>query len=299
VTAGIGVDVGGTKIAVGLVTGTGRLVSHAVVPTGNGRRPGQILADAVAAADAMAAEASRIGVAVAGVGIGVPEIVDGSGRITTAAVLDWIDIPVAGAFAHIGPAVVAADVRAAAYAESRAGAGRGLETFAYLSVGTGISHALVQNGVPYEGSRGAALLLGSTTMADQPLESVASGPAIAAAYAALTGRSRSTEEVLGAVAGDEQARRVVEVAATALGHAVAVLIDILDPAAIVVGGGLGSAAGPYWDIMEQTVRPRVWLPAARDIPILRAGLGPGSGVIGAALLTLPLGPGSPGTRRRP
>jgi glucokinase len=291
-TAAIGVDVGGTKIAAGLVTDTGQLLSHTAVPTGTRRRAEEILADAVGAADAMATEASRTGIAVTGVGIGVPEIVDTRGQITTSAVLDWLDVPVSRAFAHIGPTVVVADVRAAAYAESLAGAGRGLGNFVYVSVGTGISHTLVQDGKPYEGSRGAALLLGSTTMFDEPLEFIASGPAITAAYAALTGRSRDAEEVLAAEAADEKARHVVEVAASALGHAVAVLIDILDPAAIIVGGGLGNADGSYWHVMEQTARRRLWLPAARDIPMLRAGLGPHSGEIGAALFAARPGQGS-------
>lgn len=285
-TAAIGVDVGGTKIAAGLVTESGQLLSHTTVPTGTHRPAGEILADAVAAADAVATEASRAEIAVAGVGIGVPEIVDTRGQITTSALLGWPGMPVSRAFAHIGPAVVIADVRAAAYAESLAGAGRGLDTFAYVSVGTGISHTFVQHGVPYEGSHGAALLLGSTTMFDRPLESIASGPAITAAYAALTGRSRPAEEVLAAGPGDEKARHVVGAAASALGQGVAVLIDILDPAAVIVGGGLGSAGGAYWHAMEQTARRRLWLPAARDIPILRAGLGPHSAVIGAALFAM-------------
>lgn len=285
--AAVGVDVGGTKIAAGLVTGTGELLSQSVVPT-NGSRPAEkILDDAVTAADVMAAEAVSKGVTIAGVGVGVPEIVDTHGRVVTSAVLDWAGLPLVDAFAHIGPTQVVADVRAAAYAEAIAGAGTGIDLFAYVSIGTGISHTLVQEGVPYSGHHGAALLLGSSTMHDQPLETIASGPAVAAVYGGLVGRSTRAEEVLGAAdEGDELARAVVDTAAIALGHGLAVLVNILDPAVVIVGGGVGSAGGRYWYSMERAARQSIWLTAARDIPIRRAGLGSRSGVIGAALWVL-------------
>jgi glucokinase len=275
VSAAIGVDVGGTKIAAGLVGSDGRLIARACVPTRAARPGREVLRDAVALAEEIAADAGGV----TAVGIAVPEIVDADGRIASGAVIDWNGAPVADSFTHLGPAVVVADVRAAALAEARHGAGRGFGVFAYVTVGTGISHTLVQDGRPYAGARGAALLLGSGRLGGVVLEDVASGPAIAAAA-----KAAGAEEVLAAAdAGDPAAARIVAAAARALGAGIATLVNLLDPEAVVVGGGLGTAGGRWWDELVDATRREIWLPAARGLPLVRAGLGPDAGVVGAAL----------------
>ena len=205
-TTSIGVDVGGTKIAAALVAGGGGVIARTSART-EASRPGRVvLEDAVAAAEAMAAEAARRGLEVDGVGVGVPEIVDPAGRIVTDSVIGWLGEPVEQSFSHLGRVTIVADVRAAALGEAVLGAGRGYRTFAYVTVGTGISHTLVVDGQPYAGARGAALLLGSGRLGDVVLEEVACGPAIAAAAGAA-----SAEEVLAAAeAGDVEAARVVD-----------------------------------------------------------------------------------------
>ncbi len=271
--ATIGIDVGGTKIAAALVAG-GEVLARTTVPTGASRPGREVLADAVAAAEAVGS-----GHAIAGVGVGVPEIVDPGGRIVTDAVIGWAGEAVEEAFAHLGPATVVADVLAAALAEARLGAGRGFASFAFVTVGTGISYTLVLDGRPYAGARGAAVLLGSGRLGGVVLEDVASGPAIARAAGAA-----SAEEVLAAAeAGDASATRVVDLAASMLGEGIGTLVNLLDPEAVVVGGGLGTAGGRHWDVAVAAARGRVWLPAARDLPILPAALGADAGMVGAAL----------------
>jgi glucokinase len=278
-TTSIGVDVGGTKIAAALVAGGGGVVARTSVRTEASRPGREVLSDAVAAADAMAAEAARRGLAVDGVGVGVPEIVDPAGRIVTDAVIGWIDEPVDQAFSHLGRVTVVADVRAAALGEALLGAGRGYGTFAYVTVGTGISHTLVIDGQPYAGVRGAALLLGSGRLGDVVLEEVACGPAIAAA----AGLETAEDVLAAAAAGEPEAVRVVERAARVLGEGIATLVNLLDPEAVVVGGGLGTAGGSYWDAVVAAARPAIWLPSARALPIVPAGLGTDAGACGAAL----------------
>jgi glucokinase len=278
-TTSIGVDVGGTKIAAALVAGGGGVIARTNSRTEASRPGSEVLADAVLAAEAMAAEAAGRGLEVAGVGVGVPEIVDPAGRIVTDAVIGWIGLPVEESFSHLGRTTIVADVRAAALGEAVLGAGRGYGTFAYVTVGTGISHTLVVEGRPYAGARGAALLLGSGRLGDVVLEEVACGPAIAAAAGA-----GSAEEVLAAAsAGDAEAARVVASAAQALGEGIATLVNILDPEAVVVGGGLGTAGGSYWDAVVAAARPAIWLEGARDLPIVPAALGTDAGACGAAL----------------
>ncbi len=279
--AGIGVDVGGTKIAAALVADD-EIVARTVVPTRLSRPGRAVLADAVAVAEEMAAVAAGRDLAVAGVGVGVPEIVTPDGRIASDAVIEWSTEPVVETFGHLGPVTVVADVRAAALAEAQLGAGRWFTAFVYVTVGTGISHTLVLEGVPYAGARGAALLFGSGRLGGVVLEEVASGPAIAAAAGAST-----AEPVLAAAeAGDADAVAIVDRAACALGEGIATLVNLLDPEAVVVGGGLGTAGGRYWEAVVAATRDGVWLPAARDLPIVPAGLGPEAGAVGAALSVL-------------
>jgi glucokinase len=188
--------------------------------------------------------------------------------------------------AFCGMVHVDADVRAAALAEALWGAGRPYRVFAYVSVGTGISSTLVQLGVPFSGARGNALLLGSGSYRhvcpycgqafEQVLENIASG-------AALAQPGQTTEHLLAAAdTGGAGAVQVVRAAGEALGNAVAFLVNLLDPEAVVIGGGLGLAGGLYWDSFVTAARRAIWAPATRDLPILPATLGADAGIIGAA-----------------
>ncbi len=117
----------------------------------------------------------------------------------------------------------------------------------------------------------------------QPLEQFASGPALAARYAAVSkGFSGSAAEVLAAARDDQHARRIVESAGSALGAAVAQLVNVLDPEAVVIGGGLGLAGGLYRDSLEKSLREYVWSELHRDVPLVSAELGLEAGVVGAA-----------------
>jgi glucokinase len=289
--------VGGTKIAGGLVDlNNGAVLARRVIPTAAARGGGAVLADAVALAADLADAATAQGRAVAGVGLGICELVDPAGQITSAHAIDWRDLPVAERFAQIAPAVVESDVRTAALAEARFGAGQPHDPFAYITVGTGISSCLVQNGVPYAGARGNALVLATgaltttcpacRTTFHPVLEEFASGPALVARYNRETGASMDRgEAVMDAVAaGDAVAVEVVESAGAALGVSVGWLVNVLDPAAIVVGGGLGLAGGRYWERFVASTRAHIWAENSRSLPILPAALGADAGIIGAAAM---------------
>lgn len=304
----LGIDVGGTKIAAGLLdptTGQTRLLTTA--PTRPERGPEAVLDDVVALAARLADETGGV----AAIGLGVPELVDPAGRVTSAQTLDWRDRPVRDRFAAIAPATVEADVRAAALAEATLGAGRGHPVVAYVTVGTGIASTLVLDGRPFPGARGNALVLatGPVTipcprcgeLVAAVVEEVASGPAIAARWAALTGRPAAGAEAVlaAAAAGDHAAIDVLDTAAAVLGSAVGWLINVVDPHAVVIGGGLGSAPGPFWERLLPAIRRHVWGDGSRDLPVLQAALGPDAGWIGAALTGAAGRPGSPHAGERP
>jgi glucokinase len=232
-------------------------------------------------------------------GIGVPELVDAAGQIRSAHLLDWSVIPLAERLGAIGPAFIAADVRAAALAEARHGAGCEFESFAYVSIGSGISSTVVQDGVPLAGARGGALVLASGSLGvpcsecsawtEFVLEDYASGPALARRYAAATGRPVEGAEAVIAAAneGEPAAVQIVDTAADALGSSLGWLVNVLDPEAIVIGGGLGLAPGRFRERLIEATRNHIWNPGARELPFVSAELGADAGLIGAALTAGP------------
>jgi glucokinase len=288
----IGIDVGGSKIAAGIVDlELGSVANRTELATGAPREGREVLDDVVELVADIAAEAAsavRIGVAVC-------ELVSPEGAITSAQTIDWRDLDVVEAFAGVGPAAVASDVRSAAAAEARFGAGRGRDPFLYLSVGTGVSSTLVCAGEPYAGSHGSALVAASGTFAatcphcgrDIELvpEGIASGLGIASRYEAASGRSvEGAEQVVRAAGtGDEVAQRIVDEGGSMLGTIGAWLVNVLDPAAIVLGGGLGLARGRYRDRFLEALRAHVWPATSAELPVVEAELGADAAIVGAAM----------------
>lgn len=287
----IGVDVGGTKIAAALVDpATGAVSRRREIATGAERGPEAVGNDIVSLVESVAAKQL-----VSGIGIGVPELVDSEGAIRSAYLIDWTVTSLRERLRDLAPVRFESDVRAAALAEAELGAGEPYDLFVYLSLGTGISSTLVQEGVPLVGARGGALVL-STGPLGMPcgscgawrefiLEDFASGRALAERYGETTGRAIASahEVIVAATEGDSEAMAIVDSAAEALGSAVGWLVNVLDPEALVVGGGLGLAGGRYWEQLVRSTRAHVWNEAARHLPIVQAALGPDAGLIGAAL----------------
>jgi len=117
---GIGLDVGGTKIAGGLVTPEGKIISRRVIPTLPQRGGEAVLQEAFALAVSLRDDALAVGLSVRAVGIGVGELVDLQGNVASAQTIPWRDVPVQKRFADLAPAVVEADSRAAAVSDPKA-----------------------------------------------------------------------------------------------------------------------------------------------------------------------------------
>lgn len=294
----VGVDVGGTKCAAGLVDcARGERLAGEVFPTSPERGGAAVLADALRAARALVDEGRRRGTPPVALGIGVAELVDRDGRLASGFTIDWrgVDLAAAAYEATGLPLTVDADVRAAARAEGAWGAGRGIGDFVYLTVGTGVAAALVIDGEPYRGARGLTGTVASAPtlspdpagrlVPGQPLEGFAAGPAIARRYRAhrpeFAGDAR--EVVARATAGDPAAREVLRSAGEALGAQVAALVNTLDPAAVVVGGGLGLVEGEFRAALDYAFRRHVWSDLHREAPLVSGALGPEAGMLGAAL----------------
>lgn len=301
----IGIDVGGTKIAGGLIDLiSGSVRSRRHQPTLPQRGGVAVLGDVLTQAGELTAEARLLGVALAGIGVGLPQLVSLDGQVRSAHLFDWRDLPAVQWLSGIAPARLDSDVRAAARAEARFGAGRSYRIFCYVTIGTGMSYCLVADGKPFEGARGYAIHFATMPQWTRcsacgevhapVLEEIAAGPGIAGAYGKRTGRAAAGgETVLAAAAGgDADAAAVISDAATATGSLIGQMINMLDPEAVVIGGGLGLAGGLYGDRLVTAIRQHVFAEDARRLPILAAALGPDAGIIGAALAAAP-GEGAP------
>ncbi|MBV7336563.1 ROK family protein [Chloroflexi bacterium TSY] len=295
----IGLDIGGTKIAGGLVEpDSGRVLTRRVIPTLPERGGEAILHDSLELARQLIREADAQNLVLLGIGIGVCELVDPEGKIIGDYLTGWNVLPVQEHFSQLAPTLIESDARAAALAEACYGAGKAYRLFAYVTVGTGISYALIQDGQPMTGERGNAILLASMPlsvrcphcgeMASQVLEEFASGPALVAHYNEQKQAHYATgqEVMASANAGDKVAIDVVESAGEALGNSVGFLVNILDPEAIVVGGGLGLAGGLYWEHFVAATRRHVYASDTQSLPIIPAKLGVDAGLIGAGAIAL-------------
>ncbi len=260
-TLAVGIDVGGTKIAAGLVdVANGRVHDRTQVETRPERGGAAVLAEC-------AALAATLGAGRLPVGLGLCELVGLDGRPASTETVDWLGLDVAAAI-EAPRVVLESDVRAAALAEAAFGCGSGRSPFLFAIVGTGASVCLVIDGRPYVGWRGQAITLGAP-----PVEEIASGKALARA----AGVDRA-EDVL----DDPSHAGLVDAAVAELAGVLAVLANALDPTLIVIGGGLGTA--PVFRMrVEAAVRSLLAYPASPPLAVAASELGADAGIVGAAL----------------
>jgi len=300
-TYAIGIDVGGTKTAAGLVAmSTGQVLARRLCPTAPARGGEAVLHDVISLAQSLQDEGRRLDTPAAAIGVGVAELVSCEGRVLSDATIRWKGVAIDRLIEAetLLPTKIDADVRAAARGEAELGAGRGLLSFLYVTIGPGISACLVLDRSPYTGARGLAGSFASSPalipdskgelVSGPPLEQFASGPALVSRLTALLPNfAGGASELLSlADAGNAAARDVVDSAGTALGAAIAQLANILDPQAIVLGGGLGLAGGRYRGRIEGALRTYIYSDCHRDLPLKDAELGVDAGWIGAALCAI-------------
>jgi glucokinase len=303
----IGVDLGGTKMLVGVFDGTETLWESREASTGQGED------ELVELLVREVGEARDARPGVKAIGLGVPATIDQAKGVAVAAVnLPLTDVPIREVVGErVGlPVFVDNDANVAALAEYLFGAAQGKPNTVMLTVGTGIGGGLILGGEVYRGATGAGAELGHTVIqADGPpcqgncpnhgcVEALASGTALgregrAAAESApdseLGRRLAAGETIDGrvvteaALGGDATATAVFELIGSRLGVACSSFANIFQPDAIVVGGGVIAAGDLLLEPARREVRERALTPMNRT-PILEATLGNDAGVIGAAAL---------------
>ena len=295
----IGIDIGGTKIALAAVGAGSRIVARESLPTA-AERGFALTVDRIACAIRDLIErAGWAGRELAGIGIGCTGPVDPrAGTINnpyTLAGWDQCDIvsPLREAFDV--PVYLENDADAAALGEGHAGSGRGAARLVMITVGTGIGGGVLMDGKIYRGAGGEHPEIGHLIIArDGPecycgargcLESVASGTAISERGSAL-GIGDSRAVFARSAAGDSRARDIVQSAVAALSVGAWTLLHTFLPDCIVLGGGV---IDDQYDLFAAAIRERIasaTLVTGPQIRIEKAALGNDAGIIGAARLAL-------------
>lgn len=324
-TLALGIDIGGTKTAVGAVDGHGRVLARREAPTPAAEGPAAVLANAIRLSREVIAVVARPGDGsgarpdtVVAVGVGAAGVIDPGARVVVSAtdtLPGWGGTEIGETLERaLGlPVVVENDVHAHAMGEAVFGAGRGHGHVLVVAAGTGIGGALVVDGRVLRGSGHVAGHYGhlpAEEAAGLPctcgrighVEMIAAGPAIHAAYQRVGGsagtdgthdgddgvdtRAIDTRAVFAlADAGDARAARIIETAARALGRTIGGLVNALDPDVIVVGGGLAQTGERWWGPLRTGIDEET-VPAASGRPALPAELGGDAAIIGAALVAL-------------
>lgn len=190
---------------------------------------------------------------------------------------------------------LANDANCFALAESLLGAARGRRVVVGLILGTGVGGGIVVDGRVLEGLHGIAGEWGHNQMRGEHtpcycgrngcVETVISGPALERLYCSLTGKPVRLEEIVSrAVRGDVAAVTTLERLRNKFAEAIAAVINIVDPDAIVIGGGVGNIDALYDDDTRRAVERHLFNPTLRT-EFLKPLLGDSAGVFGAALLT--------------
>ena len=309
----VGVDIGGTKVAAGLVNGEGEILARNRTPMLTTGAPSNGLTAVSTAIRGLFTDASSQN-QIAAIGICAP----GPLNPTTGVIINppnlpiWHNYPLAEEMrrAYKVPIRVDNDANAAALAEAKWGAGRGYRNIFYATVGTGIGTGIILDGRIFHGKTGAAAEGGHLGIDyNGPLcncgkhgciETLAAGPAIA--RRARHKLEQNPKSVLWEMAGgdiqavssemvgrahalnDPVAKEVMRETLDLLAYWLGSIIDLLEPDAIVIGGGVSSLLAPFLDEIRERWRGACINPRPLDITLLLAHYGEGAGIAGAAAL---------------
>ena len=304
-----GVDVGGTTIKMGFFKTGGELINKWEIPTRTEDGGKNVLPDIAAAIDKELEDKGISKADVAGVGIGVPGPVDAKGIVYKCVNLGWgvfnineemeklVGLPVKGGN----------DANVAALGEMWKGGGQGYNSIVMVTLGTGVGGGIIMDGEILTGAKGAAGEIGHIHVDDNETEICGCGnKGCLEQYASATGVVRlanrhlektdktsvlkkgecSAKDVWDAVkAGDEVAKEIAEEFGLILGKGLAVVADVINPEAFVIGGGVSKAGDILLDYIKKNYAPFVFH-ASREMDFTLATLGNDAGIYGAAKLVL-------------
>lgn len=288
----LALDIGGTKIAAGLVDSAGTLVHSAILPTPKAQVWGAVQAMIAQMIDVAGGAVDAVGVASAG------PINVAAGTVSPINIAAWRDFPLRDRVAAAVPGVpvrLGGDGLCMALGEHWRGAGRGAHFLLGIVVSTGVGGGLVLDGAPYHGRSGNAGHVGHVVVEldGSPcvcggrgcVETVASGPSMtrwAQAHGWAGTDARALAQAAGA--GDAVAVRAFGRCAGALAAMIASVAAVCDLDIVAIGGGVGESGRVLFDPLHSALAGYAGLDFIRGVRVVPAELGGEAGMIGAAAL---------------
>ena len=301
----IGIDFGGTSIK-SAVAEAGQIVERgAVIDTTKHAGPDSLMKELFEVIDALRQKHPEVG----GVGIGLPGFVDCASGIVhhLSNVPGWTSVPMLEILRSRTrlKAAIENDANAMAYGEYRHGAAKGARNVVCITLGTGVGCGLILDGRLFRGSRFAAGEIGHSSIDFYGPRGVYGTPGDLEVYVGnkqvrerasrlytAAGKPRSPEECTPAGlaelanAGDRTALALWDGLGIELGAALVNVIWLLNPDAIVIGGGVAKAGPLIFDPVIRTIRERVSPLFYEELRVVAASLGNDAGIIGCAELAL-------------
>jgi glucokinase len=296
----LGLDIGGTKLAAGVVDRGGVVHSFVVEPSRADEGPGPTLARLFDLGRRAVEESGLDWASIEAVGIGCGGPLDSERGVLIAPphLPGWHDVPV-GALAEqaLGrPATLENDATAAAAGEHRWGAGAGVRNMVYLTISTGVGGGVVIDGSLYRGTSGNGGELGHVTVDWHGrrcrgcgrlgcLEAYVSGTSIAE-RAQEAGLPFATAADVAAAAreGDEGAVRLWDETLEALSCGITSIVNLFEPELVVLGGGVTRSGDQLLGPVRATVRAAAMRPAGEAVDVVLSPFGDRVGVVGAAAI---------------
>lgn len=305
-----GIDVGGTSVKCGLFQTDGTLVDKWEIPTRTENKGENILPDVTETIRNKMQERGIEKADVAGVGIGIPGPINTKGEAACAVNLYWGFKPVAKELSELTglPAKAGNDANVAALGEAWKGAAAGAQNVVMATLGTGVGGGIIVDGKIVAGHHGAGGEIGHANIDHSENEKCNCGNSgCLEQYASATGIVRVARQILESSsetstlrgiekltakdvldafkAGDVLAGKIMEQVGDKLGGALAFIAAVVDPEAIVIGGGVSKAGQPLIDCIQKYYRQYAFS-LCKDTPMVIASLGNDAGIYGAAKMVL-------------
>jgi len=307
-----GIDLGGTFIKAGLMFADGKRLAAFKIPTEAGSGVDAVKANLLLAAENLVEISGRHRTRLAGIGVGSPGTVQyPEGKITGSSpnIPGWIGTNIRKLLARFDvPMKGDNDANCMALAEYMFGAGKGTKSGFYITIGTGIGGAVIQNGLLVRGASFAAGEFGHTVMKYNGakckcgrkgcVEVYTSAPALirSAKGAIKKHRKSSLKNSIDILnprlifdafkAGDKAASLAVSKNAEMLGTAVGSVVNLLNPEIVVLGGGMSQGGSEYINLIREEILEFSFASASSRLRIRKAKLGNNAGWIGAACLNI-------------
>lgn len=298
---GLGIDVGGTNVKIGIVDAKGTILARSAMSTKSyNRHPSELIGAIFAQIHALLKDSKIVLSQISGIGIGLPGAVDPFKGLVISLpnIPGWKNVYLRKTFEREfnKPTLLENDVNMITLGEWKFGAGRGQNDLVCLTLGTGVGGGLILGGKMYRGEGFVAGEIGHMPInEDGPkcncggfgcFERYVGNGQLLEKIAVIFGKKTLTIPDVYALAlkGDKKALRFFDETATHIGNGLVGVVNLLNPPLIIIGGGVSNNRRFLFPKINQVIARRAMRVQAKMVKIVHAKLGDDAGIVGAQVL---------------